>query len=154
MKAFKLLFVMSVVIFGFGSCQTNSGANAGGSDIYGDKMQKMIFPELAQLVGEWQIAIVNNKALDFSAPFKVFANGTFSAKICNSISGDIVQKERRADAVRFVNVARTQMMGNTWEMQIEDEFAVLLDKARHFAISGDSLKITDENDKLLFIFRK
>ena len=104
---------------------------------------------LSELQGEWRVVAVNNDGSTWTTVTMTFdtAAGTFSLNAsCNSIGGNFAQIERSADALRFDNIATTQMSCGEDLDRLERQLLDALPRVRSFYALGPDIVFASADD--------
>lgn len=109
-----------------------------------------VAPSIEQTYGEWKITRIGELAVDFEATLSL-NESRFSARVCNLLNGDVVCKERRADAIRLNLTMQTLMACPEPEDGAERALKEALAKVRTFEVGSNRLVLLDEEGSALVV---
>lgn len=153
MTVLVLAVIMAAAFMACGSCRKQANLHQTSAENVEQTTTTRI-PTLSDIYGTWKVTKILDIDVKMDATMTFDKDGHFGAKVCNSMGGKFVQKERRSDALRFEYLSRTQMMGDEDEMKVEDILSQQLDKVRTFNVVGDVLTLSDEDDNVVITAKR
>lgn len=99
----------------------------------------VVEPNYADLLGEWQITMIGEQAIDFDATI-AFNDTAFNAHVCNLINGTVTTE----DGLRLEPQMATKMACPDPEGCAEDAFNKAAVEVRSFCVAENKMNLLNE----------